>query len=205
MVLNRPQQLSGSMSQLGQTRRFGHRPVTSGLPRSTDILGAGWHVSNVPAAEIATGYSASPPSLLQGAVHLVRPAWIVSLERRQDIVRSSCYAIHLLRAASRFVPLSKRAVTADENFQTGPPIWPNLQGARGSFKCRFRASGKKARQCKHVKPDEILRIVGAQPQAIFKRRNRLRCTSTEKKCHSEDQMAQCKERTDLNGLSGSTD
>jgi len=91
----------------------------------------------------------------------------------------SCYAIHLLRAASCFVPLPKSHVTADENFQTGPPIWANLHGARGSFECRFLTPGKKSCQREHVEPDEILRIVGAQPQAIFKRRNRLRCTSTE--------------------------
>jgi hypothetical protein len=33
---------------MGQKRRFGSRPVTSGLPLSTDILGCRRHVSKVP-------------------------------------------------------------------------------------------------------------------------------------------------------------
>ena len=36
------------MSGSGQSRRFDHRPVTSGLPRLTDIFRPGRHVSNVP-------------------------------------------------------------------------------------------------------------------------------------------------------------
>ena len=39
------------MSPSGQKRRFDRRPVTSGLPRLTDILGVRWHVSSVPKAE----------------------------------------------------------------------------------------------------------------------------------------------------------
>ena len=35
----------GRTIQLGQTRRFDRRPVTSGLPRLTDILGVSRHVS----------------------------------------------------------------------------------------------------------------------------------------------------------------
>jgi hypothetical protein len=35
------------MSESGQTRRFELRPVTSGLPLSTDILRVRRHVSNV--------------------------------------------------------------------------------------------------------------------------------------------------------------
>ena len=41
-----------SMSLSGQKRRFDWRPVTSGLPLSTDILRGGRHVSNVPEAEV---------------------------------------------------------------------------------------------------------------------------------------------------------
>jgi hypothetical protein len=40
------------MSELGQKRRFDRRPVTSGLPRLTDILGVSRHVSNVPISEV---------------------------------------------------------------------------------------------------------------------------------------------------------
>src|SRR5947207_12469415 len=36
------------MSQMGQSRHFGRRPTTSGLPLETDIVGAGRHVSKVP-------------------------------------------------------------------------------------------------------------------------------------------------------------
>jgi hypothetical protein len=36
------------MSETGQSRRLDDVPTTSGLPRSTDILGAGRYVANVP-------------------------------------------------------------------------------------------------------------------------------------------------------------
>lgn len=36
------------MSQLGQSRHFGRRPTTSGLPLETDIAKDGRHVSKVP-------------------------------------------------------------------------------------------------------------------------------------------------------------
>jgi hypothetical protein len=39
-------------SGLGQSRHFGCRPTTSGLPLETDIVGAGRHVSNVPEPEV---------------------------------------------------------------------------------------------------------------------------------------------------------
>ena len=35
------------MSAWGKKRRFEFRPVTSGLPLSTDILKGRWHVSNL--------------------------------------------------------------------------------------------------------------------------------------------------------------
>src|ERR1700732_902354 len=37
---------------LGQSRHFSRRPITSGLPRSTDIVGASRHVSNVSSADL---------------------------------------------------------------------------------------------------------------------------------------------------------
>jgi hypothetical protein len=40
------------MSVLGQLRHFDSGPAASGLPRSTDIVGASRHVSNVPIAEV---------------------------------------------------------------------------------------------------------------------------------------------------------
>jgi hypothetical protein len=54
------------MSQLGQSRRFGGRAVTSGLPRQADILSARWHVSKVPTGDMhAPGLRArqSAPSI----------------------------------------------------------------------------------------------------------------------------------------------
>jgi hypothetical protein len=36
------------MSEVGQSRRFGHAPTTSGIPRQTDIVSVSRHVSNVP-------------------------------------------------------------------------------------------------------------------------------------------------------------
>ncbi len=40
------------MSQLGHWRRFDGLPTTSGLPRCTDILRVGPHVSRVPFAAV---------------------------------------------------------------------------------------------------------------------------------------------------------
>jgi len=42
------QQYSLPMSQLGQSRHFGRRPTTSGLPAGADIATAGRHVSKGP-------------------------------------------------------------------------------------------------------------------------------------------------------------
>ena len=42
------------MSASGQKRRFGSRPVTSGLSLSTDILVCRRHVSKVPEADVLT-------------------------------------------------------------------------------------------------------------------------------------------------------
>ena len=40
-------ELETGMSAWGKKRRFEFRPVTSGLPLSTDILKGRWHVSNL--------------------------------------------------------------------------------------------------------------------------------------------------------------
>jgi hypothetical protein len=40
------------MSAKGQSRHFGRRPTTSGLPLETDIVRTGRHVSYVPQAEV---------------------------------------------------------------------------------------------------------------------------------------------------------
>jgi len=40
------------MSEVGQSRRFGCRPVTSGLPRSADIRSVRRHVTNGPWTDI---------------------------------------------------------------------------------------------------------------------------------------------------------
>jgi hypothetical protein len=43
----------GRWSVLGQSPHFSRRPAASSLPRSTDIVGASRHVSNVPMHEVA--------------------------------------------------------------------------------------------------------------------------------------------------------
>jgi hypothetical protein len=49
------------MSEMGQSRRFGHRPTTSGATRLADIRRAGWHVSMVPEGDMP----ASPAQVLK--------------------------------------------------------------------------------------------------------------------------------------------
>jgi hypothetical protein len=47
--------------QMGQSRRFDPLSATSGLPRTTDIIGPHRHVSNVPKAEeLIFGETTSP-------------------------------------------------------------------------------------------------------------------------------------------------
>jgi hypothetical protein len=43
----------GPMSETGHSRRFDRTTATSGLPRRTDILRIGGHVSKVPTGDIA--------------------------------------------------------------------------------------------------------------------------------------------------------
>jgi hypothetical protein len=43
----------GPTSEMGQSRHFDRAPLTSGLPRSTDIVSTGRHVSKVPTGDIA--------------------------------------------------------------------------------------------------------------------------------------------------------
>jgi hypothetical protein len=43
------------MSETGQSRRFDSAPLTSGLPRLTDIQGISLHVSKVPLTDISLG------------------------------------------------------------------------------------------------------------------------------------------------------
>jgi hypothetical protein len=40
------------MTALGQSRHFGRRPTTSGLPPEADIVRAGWYVAKVPTTEV---------------------------------------------------------------------------------------------------------------------------------------------------------
>jgi hypothetical protein len=44
----------GPMSETGQSRHFGRRPTTSGLPMETDIIRAGRHVAKVQRSDIGT-------------------------------------------------------------------------------------------------------------------------------------------------------
>jgi hypothetical protein len=55
-------ELTASMSEAGQKRRFDHRQITSGMPLSTDILGVRRLVSKVPI----------PDGAPNGAVGLLR-------------------------------------------------------------------------------------------------------------------------------------
>ena len=91
----------------------------------------------------------------------------------QHVAGLLCDGGHLLREASCFIPFCKRGITADEDFQTGPPIRPHLQGARRRFETRPRASGEKTRERENVEPDEVLRVVWAQSQPIFQWSDRL--------------------------------
>src|ERR1051326_7237558 len=123
-----------------------------------------------------------------GAGHLLHPCRVVGLEGCQHVARLPCDGGHLLREASCFIPFSKRGITADEDFKTGPPIRPDLQGARRRFETRLRASGEKTRERENIEPDEVLRVVWAQSQPIFQWSDGFRCASAEQERHSMDRV-----------------
>src|ERR1700687_188526 len=131
----------------------------SAFDRTTDSSRTPRRVRNVPKAEISDSHRRLNIRPAKGAGHLLCPCRVVSL--KGYVARLSCDAGHLLRAASCFIPFSKRSITADENFQTGPPIRPYLQSARCRFETRLRASGEQTRQRENVEPDEVLRVVWA--------------------------------------------
>src|SRR5712692_5128560 len=77
MAYIRPQTRSGSMSALGQKRRFDWRPVTSGLPRSTDILSLLRHAT---AAEPGGGGSDRIEGQRLGSDAITSPASASSMQ-----------------------------------------------------------------------------------------------------------------------------
>ena len=62
------------MTAGGQSRHFGHAAAPSGVPRSTDILGVRWHVSNVPTRSPCT---AANWQWLAGEIGVVDYLWLV--------------------------------------------------------------------------------------------------------------------------------
>jgi hypothetical protein len=45
-----------STSEMGHSRHVDRAPITSGLPRLTDVPRVGWHVSKVPISEVAQSF-----------------------------------------------------------------------------------------------------------------------------------------------------
>ena len=66
-----------AMSGLGQSRHFGRRPTTSGLPLKTDIVRAGRHVAKVPRPEVTRRTWKSPLPCIQRDAF-----WLRTLEVR---------------------------------------------------------------------------------------------------------------------------
>jgi len=143
--------------------------MSSGLPLKADIAQHTRYVRFVPKGDMIGSLIAQSIRSAKGAGHLLRPCRVVRLEGCQHVAGLFCDADHLSRAASRFIPFSKSGITADEDFQTCPPIRPHLQGARRRFETRLRASGEKTRERENVEPDEVLRVVWAQSQPIVVR------------------------------------
>jgi hypothetical protein len=68
-------------SAVGQSRHFGRRPTTSGLPLETDIVRVGRHASKVPRAE--------DRRIQMGGLHAPRNALDLSVQRRQYFSRGN--------------------------------------------------------------------------------------------------------------------
>jgi len=62
------------MSQMGQKRRFERRPITSGLPRLTDINRPARLVQFVPIPEVGGLYSITSLALASKVWGIVRPS-----------------------------------------------------------------------------------------------------------------------------------
>src|SRR6266852_8011501 len=77
------------MSHVGQSRYFDRAPLTSGLPRLTDILTVNRHVSNVP----FTGHKPSldhPVARMRREDGMVRPRALAVLGLTKISYRSGC-------------------------------------------------------------------------------------------------------------------
>ena len=58
-----------STSEKGQSRHFGRAPLTSGLPRTTDIVRPTRHVGKVPGTDIQARFEGAPnPGIYNGTV-----------------------------------------------------------------------------------------------------------------------------------------
>ena len=126
---------------------------------------------------------------MQRTAHLLIPARIMGLERCQDIARLLWQSGQFVSVTSCLVPFVERSIAAHDNFQASPPVWSNLQGTRCGLKSSFCSFREEARQCKHIEPNEILRVVRAQSQSGFERSDCIRCASIGQKRQSQDQMA----------------
>ena len=83
------------MSQLGQTRRFGRVPVTSGLPRSTDIVSPPPHVSKVPIPAVTQNGAVGLPRIafldtLRLIVRSLLPSSENKMDHAQEALRHDC-------------------------------------------------------------------------------------------------------------------
>ena len=56
----------------------------------------------------------------------------------------------------------------------------------------LRLASEKVGECQQVEPDEVLRIVRVQPQAVFERRYRLDCATAKKLAHSQERWPRAK-------------
>jgi hypothetical protein len=143
--------------------------------------------------------------LPQSLVHLLHPVVVPGLERREDVSRQFFHSGQLARASLRLVPPTEGSVTADENFQRCPPVWPNLLSPNRGVKGGLRPSGEKLRQRKQIEPCEVLRVIGTQPQPVLQRRNGVRCAPAEQQGQTQTQVTQRKTGADVDCLSGRSD
>ena len=76
------------MSVVGQSRRFGRRPITSGLRLETDIVRAGEHVSKVPEADVSRVVPSLDPSfnMLSVGVRAMVQDRPIRVERRLSAI-----------------------------------------------------------------------------------------------------------------------
>src|SRR5436190_15817460 len=107
------------MSELGQSRHFDHAPVTSGLPRLSDILSMRRHVSKVPKPEVDV-HSITSSAVASSAVGTARPSALATLR----LITNSYFVGACTGSSLGFAPFRMRSTYVAARLKTSIVFGP---------------------------------------------------------------------------------